>query len=135
MERQTTLYDDAAFYNDTGQTTFYTAPEVTQVNYVSRQVNFTQVIYFCLINYLNFSSISFNQNQSCDEYYDSSSYPFQEEMYGQDEEDRQWDSGGSFYNETVPPSKPARKPGMKLPAIPIGQGHKRRSSTAAMDEG
>ncbi|XP_048519318.1 uncharacterized protein LOC125503292, partial [Dendroctonus ponderosae] len=115
LERQTTLYDDAACY-DTGQTTFYTAAEVTQVNYVS-------------------SSISFNQNQSCDEYYDSSSFPFQEEMYGQDQEDRQWDSGGNVYNETVPMSKSAGKSGKKLPAIPLAQGHKRRSSTAAMDEG
>ncbi|KAF7277237.1 hypothetical protein GWI33_009018, partial [Rhynchophorus ferrugineus] len=50
LERQTTLYDDSIYYNDTGQTTFYTAPEVTQINYLT-------------------SSTTFNQNQSCDEYY------------------------------------------------------------------
>lgn len=81
-----------------------------------------------------FSSTPFNQNKSCDEFYDTLSYPFQEERYGQDEEDRQWDSGGNYYNDTSPATKTS-KTGKKLPAIPTTQGHKRRSSFAAMDEG
>ncbi|RZB40111.1 Spc7 N domain containing protein, partial [Asbolus verrucosus] len=72
----------------------------------------------------------FNQNQSCDEYYDSLSYPFQEERYGQDEEDRQWDSGG--YPQVPPPKTNSKK----LPSIPVVQNYmnKRRSSNA-LDEG
>lgn len=44
-----------------------------------------------------FREPTFNQTQSYDEYYDASSYMYQDERYGQDEEDRQWDSGG-FYS-------------------------------------
>lgn len=78
------------------------------------------------------SSIQINPSQSVDEYYDTLSFPCQEERYGQDEEDRQWDSGGTFYNDTQKPVKT----GKKLPAIPnTGQGHKRRSSFATVDEG
>lgn len=61
-------------------------------------------------------STTFNQNQSYEEYFDSLSYPFQEERYGQDEEDRQWDSGG------YPPIRNHTK---KLPSIPL---QKRRLS-------
>ncbi|KAF7267733.1 hypothetical protein GWI33_019071, partial [Rhynchophorus ferrugineus] len=77
------------------------------------------------------SSTTFNQNQSCDEYYDSLSYPFQEERYGQDEEDRQWDSGGYYDNTTANVTPPA-KTGKKLPIIP--QNYKRRSSFASTGE-
>ncbi|XP_050303683.1 protein unc-13 homolog B isoform X4 [Anthonomus grandis grandis] len=121
LERQTTLYDDSIYYNDTSQTTFYTAPaDVTQVNFVTTTTNF-------------------DLNQSSDEFYDSLSYPFQEERYGQDEEDRQWDSGGTipYYNdlEVAPSKPPSVKTGKKLPAIPTGQGQKRRSSFTTTDEG
>lgn len=40
------------------------------------------------------------QSQSYDEYYDSNSYVYQEERYGPEEEDRQWDSGGPYQNTT-----------------------------------
>lgn len=49
--------------------------------------------------YSTFSSQTIKQNHSYDEYYDTLSYPYQDERYGKDEEDRQWDSGG-YYNET-----------------------------------
>lgn len=54
------------------------------------------------------------QDQSFEEFYDTLSYPFQEERYGQDEEDRQWDSGGI----EIPPVKRQAKHSKKLPPIP-----------------
>ncbi|KAJ8932398.1 hypothetical protein NQ314_014692 [Rhamnusium bicolor] len=85
------------------------------------------------------SSQSFNQNRSCDEYFDSLSYPFQDERYGQDEEDRQWDSGGYYGNTGLVNSTPVNthnKTSKKLPAIPVIQNYanKRRSSSAIVDE-
>ncbi|KAJ8921478.1 hypothetical protein NQ315_003096, partial [Exocentrus adspersus] len=100
LERQTTLYDDSYY----GDTNYYANAEVTKVNYMV-------------------SSHSFRQ-KSCDEYFDSLSYPFQDERYGQDEEDRQWDSGG-FYP----------KVGKKLPAIPVVQNHVKNRVPPAVDEG
>ncbi|XP_018570699.1 protein unc-13 homolog B [Anoplophora glabripennis] len=113
LERQTTLYDDSPYY---GETNYYSNSDVTKVNYLV-------------------SSQSFKQNKSCDEYFDSLSYPFQDERYGQDEEDRQWDSGGFYANAA--PIGAQHKVGKKLPAIPVIQNHvnKRRSSAAAVDEG
>ncbi|XP_060525961.1 protein unc-13 homolog B isoform X4 [Cylas formicarius] len=106
LERQTTLYDD--FYADPSGTEYYsTVNEVTQVNYVT-------------------STAPFSRAQS-EEYYDTLPYPFQEERYGQEEEDRQWDSGG-YRNVTT-------KTGKKLPSIPAVQTHKRRSSFSVVDEG
>ncbi|XP_044263033.1 protein unc-13 homolog B isoform X12 [Tribolium madens] len=99
LERQTTLYDDSTYYGDS---IYYPPDNVTQVNCV------------------DMSSKHFNQSE---EYFDSLSYPFQEERYGQDFEDRQWDSGGY-------PQPP--KTTKKLPAIPYV--NKRRFSNAALDE-
>ncbi|XP_066151235.1 protein unc-13 homolog B isoform X6 [Euwallacea fornicatus] len=116
LERQTTLYDDSIFYNDTSQTTFFTAPDDSHLKFSK-------------------SSAPLNKSQSIDLYYDSLSYPFQEERYGQDEEDRQWDSGGTYFQrEEVPPFDKPAKTGKKLPSIPM-QGLKRRSSIVAVDEG
>ncbi|KAL1508906.1 hypothetical protein ABEB36_003726 [Hypothenemus hampei] len=109
LERQTTLYDDSIYYNDTGQIIFYTAPEGTQVNY------------------------SNSRTHSTEEYFDSVSYQFTKERYGQDEEDRQWDSGGNYCdsaNTTVPV-----KTGKKLPTIPTVKSLNRRLSFSAIDEG
>ncbi|GJQ77641.1 hypothetical protein Trydic_g12769 [Trypoxylus dichotomus] len=97
LERQITLYDDTNYFPESY--TPYTSKNIPQVTCVTT------------------SGQSYNQNRSYDEY-DTSSYAYQDERYGQDEEDRQWDSGGGFYN-----NKPN---GKKLPAIPIVQ--KRRPS-------
>ncbi|GLV31616.1 hypothetical protein CBL_07377 [Carabus blaptoides fortunei] len=70
LERQTTLYDDQ--YYNTDNSGYYPSIEITD----SREQSF---------------------NHSYDEYFETSSYPYQEERYGQDEEDRQWDSGGFHY--------------------------------------
>lgn len=81
-----------------------------------RLINFSQksnVLYG-----FSYSGQSFNQNRSYDEYCEISSYNCEDERYGQDEEDRQWDSGGGYYSN--------RLNGKKLPAIPIVQ--KRRPS-------
>lgn len=78
---------------------------------------------------------SFNQSQSLDEYYDASSYPYQDERYGQDEEDRQWDSGGYFDNSSVVSS--TKKVGSKkLPSIPLVENYlnKRRSSIVMQND-
>lgn len=66
-------------------------------------------------------------NQSYDEYFDASSYSFQDERYGQDDEHRQWDSGG-YYKSNSTTSK-------KLPAVPVVQNYlnKKRSSLIAQD--
>lgn len=66
-------------------------------------------------------------NQGFDEYFDASSYPFQEERYGQDEEDRQWDSGG-YYKRNSSSAK-------KLPTVPVVQNYlnKKRSSLIAQE--
>lgn len=53
---------------------------------------------------------SFNHNSSYDEFYDASSYHFTEERYGKDDEDRQWDSGGTNAHHHRP---------KKLPTVPI----------------
>lgn len=77
--------------------------------------------HFCLRNQ-QFS-------QSCDEYFDAVSHSFQNERYGLDDEDRQWDSGGFIKpNSTIANSK-------KLPPTPIVQNYlnKRRSSVVAQD--
>ncbi|XP_056632354.1 uncharacterized protein LOC130442346 [Diorhabda sublineata] len=83
LERQTTLYDDAS-YDYAGYST----------STVSRYS-------------------SFQQNKSVEEYYDSLPYPTQDERFGQEDEDRQWDSGG--YNMYVLPKPRTSK---KLPTIP-----------------
>ncbi|XP_045460244.1 protein unc-13 homolog B isoform X5 [Harmonia axyridis] len=104
LERQTTLYDDS-LYCETDN--IYHNPTITQVNYV----------------HYNPPANKLYQNSSYDEFYDTSSAPFQQEMYGQDEEDRQWDSGGYDY---LPPTKaPGSK---KLPAIPAQTATKPRLS-------
>ncbi|KAJ8982329.1 hypothetical protein NQ317_009444 [Molorchus minor] len=106
LERQTTLYDDSTYFGDSS---YYQNTEATKVNYLT-------------------STHSFNQNQSCDEYYDSLSYPFQEERYGQDEEDRQWDSGGYYPINT-------HKTGKRLPSIPATTNHNKRRPSGTVDEG
>lgn len=73
--------------------------------------------------YTVYFSYSFTkQEQSFDVYYDTVTYPFQEERYGQDDEDRQWDSGGMKFS---PPKRQA-KTSKKLPSIPVTA--KRRNS-------
>ncbi|CAH0553608.1 unnamed protein product [Brassicogethes aeneus] len=113
LERQTTLYDESQYYG--------------RSNYSNYSENVTQV------GYLMSSSQSFNQNQCSEEFYDTLPYPFQEERYGQQEEDRQWDSGGYF--NSVPPVSSTRS--KKLPSIPAVQNqiNKRRSSISTTDEG
>ncbi|KAK9747205.1 C2 domain [Popillia japonica] len=98
LERQITLYDDPNYFNETYAP--YTSNNIPQVTCVTT------------------SGQSFNQNRSYDEYCEISSYNCEDERYGQDEEDRQWDSGGGYYSN--------RLNGKKLPAIPIVQ--KRRPS-------
>ncbi|KAL3279648.1 hypothetical protein HHI36_017154 [Cryptolaemus montrouzieri] len=109
LERQTTLYDDG-LYGESDE--IYHNHAVTQLNYV----------------HMNSQPNKFCQNPSYDVYYDTSSVPFQQEMYGQDEEDRQWDSGGYSY---IPPIKaPGSK---KLPVIPAQNTNKRRLSLVNND--
>lgn len=75
-----------------------------------------------------FRNQTFNQSQSYDEYFDSSSYPYQEERYGQEEEDRQWDSGGFYGNKTTPTTTSVyqenhinRRRNSKLPETPVSK--------------
>lgn len=75
--------------------------------------------------FFHFSVPTFDQNKTYDEFFDSSSYPFQDERYGQDQEDRQWDSGG------FPKSGHSKK----LPSVPIQNYlNKNRSSILGLDE-
>ncbi|KAF5272305.1 hypothetical protein FQR65_LT04963 [Abscondita terminalis] len=102
LERQSTLYDETSLYN----TNFYSKEEHSQI-----------------VSYVQTNSQSFNR--SYDEYFDASSYASQEDRYGQDQEDRQWDSGG--YNK--------KNTSKKLPAVPAVQNYlnKKRSSIIAQE--
>ncbi|XP_074033427.1 unc-13 isoform X10 [Leptinotarsa decemlineata] len=86
LERQSTLYDDYSF-----------------CEYPSYQMNSELSRYHSL-----------DQKPSIDEYYDVLPYSFQNERFDQEEEDRQWDSGG--FEPYPPPPKP--KTPKKLPSIP-----------------
>lgn len=77
-----------------------------------------------MIPALSCSGKQFNQNT--DDYYNTPSYPFQEERYGQDEEDRQWDSGGYA-------PKHASGTGKRLPTLPSAVA-KRRGSVINTEE-
>lgn len=59
---------------------------------------------------LFYSYQSLNHNSSYDEFYDAPSYHFPEERFGRDDEDRQWDSGGTNTQHHRP---------KKLPTVPI----------------
>ncbi|KAK4880863.1 hypothetical protein RN001_004182 [Aquatica leii] len=74
---------------------------------------------------LKMSKTSQSFNQSYEEYFDASSYVSQEDRYGQDQEDRQWDSGG--YNR--------KNTSKKLPTVPVVQNYlnKKRSSIIAQE--
>lgn len=67
----------------------------------------------CFKFFFNFSYNQPKQDTSFDDYHDTELYPFQEERYGQEEEDRQWDSGGMKFS---PVKKPVKQ--KKLPSIP-----------------
>ncbi|KAK9871096.1 hypothetical protein WA026_011379 [Henosepilachna vigintioctopunctata] len=109
LERQTTLYEDA-LYGESDN--IYHNPAITHVNYV----------------HMNSQPHQVYQGQSYDEYYDTAAMPFQNEMYGQDEEDRQWDSGG--YSYFPPPKTSGTK---KLPAIPTQNTNRRKLSLVNND--
>ncbi|KAK5649184.1 hypothetical protein RI129_000213 [Pyrocoelia pectoralis] len=102
LERQSTLYDESSLYS---------------TNFCSKDKN-SQIV-----SYVQTNSQSFNQ--SYDEYFDASSYISQEDRYGQDQEDRQWDSGG--YNK--------KSTSKRLPAVPVVQNYlnKNRSSIIAQE--
>ncbi|XP_020712290.2 protein unc-13 homolog B isoform X11 [Athalia rosae] len=82
LERQTTLYDEHSHYpqdsylnNQHQETTTDTRRRTLSTTYPE-----------------SFTDSSYN------EYYDPvTGYAYQDERYGQDEEDRQWDSGGKWY--------------------------------------
>uniref|UniRef100_A0A6P7FZK2 Uncharacterized protein LOC114332330 isoform X1 n=1 Tax=Diabrotica virgifera virgifera TaxID=50390 RepID=A0A6P7FZK2_DIAVI len=86
LERQTTLYDDPNY-----DYSVYSATTVP--GYQSLQ-----------------------QNKSVDEFYDTVPYSSQDGRFGQEDEDRQWDSGG--YDPYQPPKPRSSK---KLPSIPALQ--------------
>ncbi|XP_031338361.1 uncharacterized protein LOC116167227 isoform X2 [Photinus pyralis] len=102
LERQPTLYDESSLYSS---------------SFCSKDKNSH------IVSYVQANSQSFNQ--SYDEYYDASSYISQDDRYGQDQEDRQWDSGGYTKKGT---SK-------RLPAVPVVQNYlnKKRSSIIAQE--
>nr|XP_022900512.1 protein unc-13 homolog B isoform X8 [Onthophagus taurus] len=106
LERQTTLYDDVSFYPDS----IYQTKNIAQVSY---QVDTSGQSY----------------NQSFEEFYDASSYNnYQDERYGQDQEDRQWDSGG------IPNNRASQIGKKKLPALPAVITNKRRNSYVNHEE-
>ncbi|XP_044739279.1 protein unc-13 homolog B isoform X7 [Chrysoperla carnea] len=113
LERQTTLYDDQYY----AESTYYsTAESNTQPQVVPSMQSY---------------------NQSYEEYFDTSSYPYQDDRYGQDEEDRQWDSGGystssTYYQQQTDGLIPNKKKGSKhLPTVPniTGVQHENRINT------
>ncbi|XP_024945050.1 uncharacterized protein LOC107272002 [Cephus cinctus] len=99
LERQTTLYDEHSHY----MTDEYGTD--THVGKMSATYPDCQ------------TDIRYN------EYYDSiTGYVYQDERYGQDDEDRQWDSGGKWYSEssTYYENKRNRKSLSRRPSSTIG---------------
>ncbi|VEN50958.1 unnamed protein product, partial [Callosobruchus maculatus] len=104
LEHQSTLYDDPTYYGDT---TYYPTIEISKANCVNSQ--------------------AYRNSYDC-EYYDT--LPYQEERYGQEEEDRQWDSGGGRYQPQPPVPAPQQqhRPPKRLPVVPAVS--QRRSATS-----
>ncbi|CAG9815352.1 unnamed protein product [Phaedon cochleariae] len=100
LERQSTLYDDCSYYD-------YTTSIQNDTGNSSHHV--------------------LEQIPSCDEYYDVQPYSYQDDRFGQEEEDRQWDSGG-FH-----PYPPHPRP-KKLPSIPAIQKPLPHSDTYSVYE-
>ncbi|KOX76752.1 Phorbol ester/diacylglycerol-binding protein unc-13 [Melipona quadrifasciata] len=98
LERQMTLYDDHSYYTD-GYSSDGRVGKMS-ATYPECQTD-----------------IRYN------EYYDSTTgYGYQDERYGQDDEDRQWDSGGKWYlgTSTYYENKRNRKTLPQRPASSIG---------------
>ncbi|XP_076643711.1 unc-13 isoform X6 [Halictus rubicundus] len=98
LERQMTLYDDHSYYAD-GYSSDGRVGKMS-ATYPESQTD-----------------IRYN------EYYDSiTGYTYQDERYGQDDEDRQWDSGGKWYlgTSTYYENKRNRKTLPQRPASSIG---------------
>nr|XP_034195908.1 protein unc-13 homolog B isoform X9 [Osmia lignaria] len=98
LERQMTLYDDHSYYTD-GYSSDGRVGKMS-ATYPECQTD-----------------IRYN------EYYDSiTGYGYQDERYGQDDEDRQWDSGGKWYlgSSTYYENKRNRKTLPQRPASSIG---------------
>ncbi|CAH1101836.1 unnamed protein product, partial [Psylliodes chrysocephalus] len=87
LERQTTLYDDVTYDYPT---------------------------YTSTLNGIHLYPSVVQQNKTIDEYYDTLPFTSQDDRFGQEEEDRQWDSGG--YDPYVPPKPRSSK---KLPTVPM----------------
>ncbi|KAF5304323.1 hypothetical protein FQA39_LY09702 [Lamprigera yunnana] len=102
LERQSTLYDESSLYNPN----FYPKGKNSQI------LSYVQTNTQCY-------------NQSYDKFFDATSYTSQEDRYGQDQEDRQWDSGGTNKKNS---SK-------KLPSVPVVQNYlnKKRSSIVTQE--
>ncbi|XP_069672029.1 uncharacterized protein [Periplaneta americana] len=79
LERQTTLYDDQ-YYAD-GYYDQQQQPQQQQQQSAYRGYDHSQ------------------SYSSTDYYSTSAEYPYQDDRYGQEDEDRQWDSGGYYYQD------------------------------------
>ncbi|XP_015191567.1 PREDICTED: protein unc-13 homolog B isoform X4 [Polistes dominula] len=98
LERQTTLYDDHSYFTDG-----YSSDGRTSKINATYPESQTDIRY--------------------NEYYDTiAGYVYQDERYGQDDEDRQWDSGGKLYlgTSTYYENKQNRKTLPQRPASSIG---------------
>ncbi|XP_017761183.1 PREDICTED: rac guanine nucleotide exchange factor JJ-like [Eufriesea mexicana] len=98
LERQMTLYDDHSYYTDGYSSDGRVGKMSATYPECQRDIRYN-------------------------EYYDSSTrYGYQDERYGQDDEDRQWDSGGKWYlaTSTYYENKRNRKTLPQRPASSIG---------------
>nr|XP_046489103.1 uncharacterized protein LOC124222327 [Neodiprion pinetum] len=103
LERQTTLYDEHSHYPQDSYLNNQHPDATTDARTRKLSATYPE----------SFTDISYN------EYYDPvTGYAYQDERYGQDEEDRQWDSGGKWYPHGSTPYENLRNRRKNLPQRP-----------------
>ncbi|CAG9853810.1 unnamed protein product [Phyllotreta striolata] len=106
---------DASYYADATEVPNSQYNKVRRPSLERQTTLYDEVIY----DYPTFTSGSISRysssqpSKSIDEYFDTMPYTSQDDRSGQDDEDRQWDSGG--FDSFAPPKPKTSK---KLPAIP-----------------